>query len=75
MGTARFETLMDFARREVDVGVRCLGCGYTRCIQIEQLEAVMGGWAVTVRRAERRLKCTKCGHRGARLAPVLRLDP
>ena len=40
MGSARLDTVFDFARLEVDVAVRCLGCRYTRKLRAEQLLAI-----------------------------------
>lgn len=73
MGTARFETIMDFARREVDVAVRCRGCRYTRHMKADQVGDVFG-LGTRIATAERRLRCSKCGHKGARLAPIPRLE-
>lgn len=74
MGTAKFETLMDFAKREVDVAIRCQGCRRVRKVKIEVLADVLS-LGTRVVEAERRLRCGECGHRGARLAPILRLEP
>ena len=73
MGTARFETLVDYAKREVDVGIRCEGCRRVRYMTVAQLGDVFG--LATRRDAiERRLRCSQCGHKGARLAPIPRLE-
>ena len=72
MGTARIDTIMDFARLNVDVAVRCGGCRRKRHLTAEEIEAVFG-LATRVATAERRLKCGECGHKGARLSPVPRL--
>jgi DNA-directed RNA polymerase subunit RPC12/RpoP len=74
MGTARFETLMDFARRNVDVAIQCEGCRYRRSMPHEELEAVFG-MGTRVVEVRRRLRCSKCGHKGAKLAPIPRLTP
>jgi hypothetical protein len=63
MGTARFETIMDFARYQVDVAIRCDGCLRTRHLSDAQMEAVFG-IGVRIATAERRLKCRVCGHEG-----------
>jgi hypothetical protein len=42
MGTAKFETVMDFAKYKVDVAIRCEGCRYKRNMPAEQFEAVFG---------------------------------
>jgi DNA-directed RNA polymerase subunit RPC12/RpoP len=74
MGSARFETVLDFARLGVDVAIRCDGCKHKRNLTAEQLATIFGLGArlATVRR---RLTCSKCGHKGASLAPIPRLDP
>jgi hypothetical protein len=54
---------MDFARLNVDVAIRCNGCRYTRHMTAEEVEAVFG-LATRLIVAQRRLKCSKCGHKG-----------
>jgi hypothetical protein len=73
MGTARFETVMDYARREVDVAIRCEGCRRVRNMTADQLGAVFGldGKRLAI---ERRLRCSQCGHKGAKLAPIPKLE-
>jgi hypothetical protein len=73
MATARFETIMDYLRLNVDVAVRCTGCRRTRYMRAEELEAVFGV-AARVLVAQRRFKCGECGHKGAKLAPIPRLE-
>jgi hypothetical protein len=73
MGTARFETILDYARYDVDAAIRCGGCGHTRYLKLEQLEAIFG-LGTRIGTAARRLKCSKCGHKGAKVTPVPRLD-
>jgi len=73
MGSARFRTVVDFARLGVDVAIRCEGCRRIRYMQANELGIVLGvGTRIFV--AERRLKCSKCGHKGAKLAPIPRLE-
>lgn len=73
MGTARFETIMDFLRLNVDVAVRCSGCRRIRYMTAEELEAVFGA-PTRLLTAQRRLRCSQCGHRGAKLAPIPRMQ-
>jgi hypothetical protein len=73
MGTARFETIVDFARYGVDVAIRCDGCRRRRLQTFEQIEAVFGA-GTRIATAERRLKCSVWGHKGARVRPVPRLS-
>lgn len=68
MGTARFETVLDYGRRGVDVAIRCEGCRYVRNLTADQLQAIFGGARII--EAQRRLRCSQCGHRGAKLAPI-----
>ena len=74
MGTARIETILDFARLEVDVAIRCDGCRRTRHMTAGEMATVFG-LATRVGAAERRLTCRECGHKGAKLAPIPRLEP
>jgi hypothetical protein len=62
---------MDYGRLGVDVAIRCERCRYSRTITFEQMEAVFG-LAARVAAVRRRLVCSKCGSRGAKLAPVPR---
>ena len=73
MGTSRFETIMDFARRNVDVAMRCQGCKRIRKMTVEELGTVFG-LATKVATAERRLRCSQCDHKGARLTPIPRIE-
>lgn len=72
MGTARFETITDYIRREVDIAIRCLGCGHTRDMKADSLVAIFG-LSVRVAEVKRRLRCRQCGHKGAKLAPIPKL--
>ncbi|HEV2079999.1 MAG TPA: hypothetical protein VGR19_08935 [Allosphingosinicella sp.] len=73
MGSARFETVMDFAPLEVDAVIRCEGCRYSRNLTAEQL-ATMFGLGTRLAEVRRRLVCSRCGHKGAKLAPIPRLE-
>lgn len=73
MGCARFETVLDYFKRDVDVAVRCEGCRHLRHMTREQFEAVFGIECRLIV-AARRLRCSRCGHKGARLAAIPRLE-
>ena len=70
----RFETIMDFGRHRVDVALRCNGCRHTRFLTLEQVVDIFG-LATRIGRAELRLRCTRCGHKGGRMAPIPQLEP
>jgi hypothetical protein len=72
MGSARIETILDFARLNVDAAIRCDGCRRKRNMTAEEL-AVVFGIGARVATAERRLRCSACGHKGARVAPIPKL--
>lgn len=74
MGSARFDTLTDFYVRKVDVAIRCDGCRYKRFMAVGEMLSIFGA-GEKVWNIKRRLKCSKCGHRGASLAPIPRLEP
>jgi DNA-directed RNA polymerase subunit RPC12/RpoP len=71
MGTARIETIMDFARLKVDVAIRCDGCRHKRHMRFEQMEAVFG-LGTRIVEAQRRLKCSQCGHKGGMAHAIFR---
>ena len=67
MARYRLDTLQDYYRRDYAVQIECIGCG-----RLVIRNAVVMWRAVKVRRIdviERRLRCTACGHRGARIEP------
>ncbi len=72
MGTARFETIGDYLRYDVDVAIRCDGCRYRRTLTAEQIQAIFG-LGTRIITAQRRLRCSRCGAKGGRLAPIPRL--
>ena len=73
VGSARFEIVMDYAVRGVDVALRCGGCRHTRFLTSAQAADIFG-LAERITRAERRLRCSRCGHKGGRMAPIPRLE-
>lgn len=72
MATARFETIGDFMKYGVDVAIRCDNCRRRRTLTAEQLEAIFG-LGTRVFAAQRRLRCSHCKGKGARLAPIPKL--
>ena len=73
MGNFRFETILDFSSKQVDVAVRCDGCRRVRYLTAAQVADIFG-IACRIVTAERRLRCSQCGHKGAKLAPIPRLE-
>ena len=69
----RFETILDYARHEVDVAIRCNGCRHRRFLTVEQVIDIFG-IATRIGRAEHRLRCMQCGHKGGRMAPIAKLE-
>ena len=64
---------MDFASYGVDVAIRCEGCRRTRHMTRDEVAAVFGP-GTRIPTAERRLRCSRCGHKGARMRPIPRLE-
>jgi hypothetical protein len=73
MASAKFESMLDFAKRDVDVAIRCNHCRHTRMLTIEQACDIFG-MATRVARAQSRCRCSECGGRGARMTPIPKLN-
>ena len=69
----RFETILDYARHGYDVAIRCEACRHRRFLTVEQVIDIFG-LATRIGRAELRLRCMHCGHKGGRMAPIPRLE-
>ena len=72
MGSKHFRTVYDIAKADADAVIRCLGCRRVSRIGAMALVNRMGAM-VKIADAERRLRCTVCGHRGAQLGAIPRL--
>jgi hypothetical protein len=70
----RFEVIMDFARHGFDVALRCDSCRHKRYLTCRQVIDLFG-LDERIGRAELRLRCMQCGHRGGRMAPIPLLNP
>ena len=71
MGTAKFETIVDFAAREVDIVIRCR-CGHSVRITPEAFAARLG-WGCRVAQTAACFRCSLCGRKAARLLPAIRV--
>jgi hypothetical protein len=70
----RFETILDFSRHGFDVALRCDNCRHKRYLTCAQAITIFG-LATRIGRAELRLRCMQCGHKGGRIAPIPLLEP
>ncbi|PSJ42185.1 hypothetical protein C7I55_08095 [Sphingomonas deserti] len=69
MANARFETTFSFSRHRANCPVLCRACGHEIVVAPSAFADVFP-LPVTIKEAERRLNCTVCGARRARLIPV-----
>jgi transcription elongation factor Elf1 len=69
MGTRQIRTTADFHRAKANARVVCLGCQRVRIVHARTL-ALWFIVPVQVETAARRMRCSQCGHRGAKLSPV-----
>ena len=69
MANARFETTMSFARHQANCRVLCRACGHEIIVMPCALADVFP-IPVTIKEAERRLRCTACGEKQAKLIPI-----
>ncbi|GAO38365.1 hypothetical protein SCH01S_14_00300 [Sphingomonas changbaiensis NBRC 104936] len=74
MGNARFEVMGDFGRYDTDVAVRCDHCRHKRFLTTAQVYTIFG-METRIAKAQRRLRCSQCGGKGGRFAPIPRLAP
>ena len=74
VGSVHFEQIIDYAKHEVSVAIRCNACRHTRSITAAQAAAIFG-YATRVQAAAARCRCSKCGGKGARFTAVPQLDP
>jgi len=72
MGSIRLDTLSDFTRHSYRVRVDCRGCG--RVVVIEPIELRLTcqrrGFSARLDEIGQRLRCSKCGKRGAQIGPA-----
>ena len=65
----RQRKLSDWASLEASCAVRCDHCGHTGRTTARALRDRFGGNA-TVKEVRSKLRCSECGQRGARIAPI-----
>jgi DNA-directed RNA polymerase subunit RPC12/RpoP len=68
VANARFETTYSFSRHRADCRIVC-PCGYVRLVTAVELQRAFP-MPTPINMAEKRLKCSKCGAKGARMVPV-----
>jgi len=69
MATARFETIMCFAKHKAVIRIECGSCRHGLTVQPKQV-ADGFGWTTPVAEVERRLVCSVCGKKRAKLKPL-----
>ncbi|QAY77940.1 hypothetical protein [Sphingosinicella sp. BN140058] len=69
MANARFETTFSFSRHKANCRVLCQACGHEIIVAPCAFSDVFP-IPVTIKEAERRLRCTACGEKRARLIPI-----
>jgi len=68
VSTRRFVTIFDFSRFKADGLIKCGGCSHEQTVKAAALTQAFG--PVPIHQAERRCKCSVCGHRGAQIVPI-----
>jgi len=72
---SRLRSLQDFMTAGVDAMVECKGCGRRVRADPRALFAGIGvHWRKSLDHEGSKLRCTICGHRGARLAPIPKIE-
>ncbi|WP_232494902.1 hypothetical protein [Novosphingobium kaempferiae] len=73
MGTKRFETVFDYSKHGVDVGVKCT-CGHTARLDPKAISktCITKGLDTRMPAIKARLKCKACGSRDVECSPVER---
>ena len=66
--------MSDIGRHDLDVAIRCNHCKHLRKLTLEQAYAVFGV-ATRIANAQARCRCSQCGEKGARIAPIPRMNP
>ncbi len=69
MATARFETIICFSKHKALVRIECAGCGHVLTLKPKQV-AEGFGWMTSLGEVERRLVCSLCGKKSAKLKPA-----
>ncbi|TFI57755.1 hypothetical protein E2493_13575 [Sphingomonas parva] len=69
MGNRNFETTICFARARADCRIVCGGCAYERIVTGQELIRAFAA-VIPIPAAEKRLKCSRCGEKRARMIPV-----
>ena len=70
----RLDSLSDFARKDYDVRIVCRGCGHAVIRDPAALLLAIAGAGGSQDTGElgARLRCSACGHRGAKILPTAR---
>lgn len=69
MANARFLTIFDFTRYRCSLVVIRCRCGHTRHVYPQMLTDLFGV-SMSIKGAERRLRCEACGKKAAKLTPM-----
>jgi DNA-directed RNA polymerase subunit RPC12/RpoP len=68
MGSARFDTTFSFSRYRADAAIRC-PCGHERIVTAREIAQAFTT-PLPIAEAERRLKCSKCSEKRAKIIPI-----
>lgn len=72
MGSKHFRVVYDLERADADAAIRCNACHHVG--RLSAMKAVIAlGARTSLIDAGKRLRCTKCGERGASIAAIPRL--
>jgi hypothetical protein len=66
--------MSDLGRPDLDVAFRCNHCKHRRRLTLEQAYAIFG-MPTRIANAQARCRCSRCGEKGARIAPIPRMNP
>jgi DNA-directed RNA polymerase subunit RPC12/RpoP len=69
MGNRRIDTTFCFARAKADCRVECRACGHTLFVTPSAIAEAFPT-PMPIKAAERRLRCTACGEKRARMIPI-----
>jgi DNA-directed RNA polymerase subunit RPC12/RpoP len=73
MGSKHFRKAGDFMLFRADAAIRCPACRHVRQMGGLDFAQLFNGNPLLVT-AAKRLRCVECGHKGAEIAAVPRLD-
>jgi hypothetical protein len=69
MANARFDDLMSFHRHRADARIVCGACRHETTLTAVDLSRLFP-LSLTIQAAERRLRCSTCGEKRARMIPI-----